>query len=195
MSTVAPPPPTKTTMTVEEFLALPDDGQERWLIRGELRPRVPRLSVRNRKHGDVVSRVCQLLQNWNDQTAEPRGKLPGGDTGFRLRPGDKTSLVGIDIAYASSELIAATPDKLAYYDGPPVLAVEVLSPSDTHEETVEKINECLDAGATVWQVDPDLRTVHVYRPGQQPLMFNAAQEIVGDPELPGFRAPVARFFE
>ena len=33
-------------MTVEEFLALPDDGVERWLIRGELREKRDKLLAR-----------------------------------------------------------------------------------------------------------------------------------------------------
>ena len=31
---------TATRMTTEELLALPDDGMERWLIRGELREKI-----------------------------------------------------------------------------------------------------------------------------------------------------------
>lgn len=192
MSTVAVPG-TKL-MTVEEFLALPDDGRERWLIRGELRPKEPALSVRNRKHSQVELTIGHLLRLWFEQQPGPRGALHSGDAGFRLRRGEASSLVGIDVAYASAELVAATAEDAAYYDGPPVLAVEILSPSDKHEEIVEKIREYLEAGAVVWEVDPDFRRVTVHRPGHEPVMSNAAQELAGDPYLPGFRVPVAHMF-
>ena len=57
-------------------------------------------------------------------------------------------------------MAAQAPDDTFLIDGPPVLAVEILSPKDKHEEVVEKINAYLESGvALVWIVDPDLRTV------------------------------------
>ena len=55
-----------TLMTTEELLALPDDGVERWLIRGELRekhppPEGPPMTVRNRFHSRVMMLVRHLL--------------------------------------------------------------------------------------------------------------------------------------
>jgi Uma2 family endonuclease len=190
---VAVSPPEKKLMTVEEFLALPDDGKERWLIRGELRPREPAMSVRNRKHSIATARLTRLLGNWLETRPAPRGEIMNGDAGFRLKR-TAESLVGIDVAFASAELMGQSAEKLPYMDGPPVLAVEVLSPSDTHEEVVEKILEYLDAGSVVWEVDPDLRIVRVHRPGQEPEMFTQSRELTTEPELPGFRVAVARIF-
>ena len=80
-------------------------------------------------------------------------------------------------------------------EGPPLLAAEILSPSDTHEDVVEKLHLYLELGvAVVWILDPDLRTVTVHRRGADPQFFNAAQELTGDPELPGFRVRVADLF-
>ena len=104
-------------------------------------------------------------------------------------------LVGPDVAYASAELVSATGRVPTYYDGPPVLAVEVVSPSDKHEDIVEKIGLYLAAGVVVWMIDPDLQTVQVCRPGHLPEMFNASHELAADPYLPGFRVAVAAVFE
>ena len=46
-----------------------------------------------------------------------------------------------------------------------------------------------------YAVDPFDDTVTVYRPGHEPVLFNRTQELVGDPELPGFRCRVAEIFE
>jgi Uma2 family endonuclease len=179
-------------MTAEELMALPDDGIHRELIRGELREQS--MPARNRKHSRVETRVAQLLANWLDEQPKPRGLIHTGDAGFRLIR-DPETLVGIDVAYASAELVARTDGKHAFYDGPPVLAVEILSPSDKHEEIVEKIGLYLGVGSVVWVVDPDLQNVTVYRPGQEEELFNARQELTGEPYLPGFRVPVVRLFE
>lgn len=180
------------TMTVEEFLALPDDGKERYLIRGRLRPREPVTTLRNWRHGRVTATVSKLLGVWLEAQPEPRGLIVCGETGFRLRPG---SMVGVDVAYVSPAMAANADPSQAFLDGPPVLAVEILSPSDKHEDIVEKVGEYLRAGAMVWEIDPDFRTVRVHRPGQVPETFNTLHELVAEPELPGFRVAVARIFD
>jgi Uma2 family endonuclease len=184
-------PPEKKLLTVEEFLALPEDGISRELIRGRVKERG--LSYHDRFHGRVEARIARFLGNWLDERPEPRGEILSGEAGFRLR-GTPDSLVGIDLAFASPELIVATEERQKIFDGPPVLAVEILSPSDTHEDIVEKIRLYHESGVVVWIVDPDLRTVHVHRPGREPGMFTRSQELTTEPELPGFRVSVARFF-
>ena len=185
-------PHLKPLMTAEEFLAIPEDGIARELIRGEIREYG--MTLRNHMHGEVVANVVHVLKSWNGGQPRPRGLVSGGDTGFRLSR-DPDVVVGPDVAYASAELIARTPRTPTFYDGPPLLAVEVLSPSDRHEEVVEKVQLYLDAGVVVWVVDPDFRWVSVHRPGFEPEVFNASAELVADPYLPGLRATVAAIFD
>lgn len=81
-------------------------------------------------------------------------------------------------------------------EGVPVLAVEILSPSDKQDEVEEKIDDYLGAGVQqVWEVNPRRRTVTVYRPNQEPEFFNVTQELNAEPELPGFRVSVLALFE
>ena len=194
MSTVVSPETAKKLWTIEEFLALPDDGTERWLCHGELRPLESIMTVRNRFHSEVEAMFAHHLLTWLLDQPRPRGKIHSGEAAFRL-PGDPVSLVGIDVAYASAALVAATPPDKMIYDGPPVLAVEILSPSDTHRSIIEKVDLYLAAGVVVWEVDPDLQTVRVHRPGRPSAMVNIEQELSGEPELPGFRVAVAALFE
>ena len=74
------------------------------------------------------------------------------------------TLVGIDVAYVSAEVVKATPAKTPFFEGPPILAVEILSPSDAHEDVVTKVSVYLEAGTVVWVVDPYFQTVAVHRP-------------------------------
>jgi Uma2 family endonuclease len=135
----------------------------------------------------------QILE-WLERQPEPRGQVLGGEVGVRLgRTPDST--VGVDVVYVSAEVVARQADDTTLIDGVPVLAVEILSPSDRVEEIDEKVDGYLAAGvALVWVLDPHDRTVTVYRPAARPQLFNEDQEVTGDPHLPGFRAPVGRLF-
>lgn len=192
MSLVEPPAPPRL-MTVEEFLALPDDGIERELIRGELREG-PTVTRRNRSHARTETKIAKHLDNWLVTRPEPRGWIVSGEAAFRVRQ-DPLTFVGVDVAFASAELVAATPTKSPFFEGPPTLAVEILSPSDTHGSVVEKVELYLEAGSVVWIVDPDFRLVTIHRSGQNAVALNATQELSGEPYLPGFQVRVAELFE
>jgi len=188
MNATAPAP----LMTTEEMLALPDNGMERWLIRGQLREK-PR-TVRNRWHSETLIRIGYLLEKWLEDPPGPRGKVLGGEAGCRLRRHPDVT-VGIDVVYISAELAAHQPKDTSLIDGVPTLAVEILSPNDRVEEIAEKVDEYLRAGvALVWVVDPHFCTVDVYRPDAAPVRFNVEQELTAEPHLPGFRVPVAHVF-
>ena len=190
--TVDPDDEPRRELTVAEFLALPENGASRELIQGVLWEH--EMTVRNRFHSRSESRIVRFLGNWLDTLPSPRGEILSGEAGFHLS-GKKDSLVGIDVAYVSPELLAATGPKQKIFDGPPVLAIEVMSPSDQHEYVVRKIGVYLEVGATVWIVDPDLRTISIFRPGRPAELFNEEQELTCEPELPGFRVAVAKIFE
>jgi Uma2 family endonuclease len=179
-------------MTLEEMLALPEGDVERELIEGRLVERP--MTKCNRWHGRAETRLAHLLEVWLETLPEPRGQIVSGEAGFRIRRDPDTSF-GIDVAYVSAEVIEATPATFPFFEGPPVLAVEILSPSNLHGEMVEKIRAYLDAGvAQVWLVDPAFRTVIVYRNDLPPQLFNVTHELSGEPHLPGFKTPVARIF-
>src|SRR4051812_27769817 len=116
----------KTPMTLEEFLALPDDGVERDLIDGVVRvwtrPGEDPMTRRNRFHSSVLSRLAKLIENWIDARPPPRGAVFVGEVGCILRPGDNG--VGIDAAYLSPERLAQQGDATTMIDGPPTLAAE-----------------------------------------------------------------------
>ena len=183
---------TVALMTTDDLLALPEDGVERWLIRGELREKP--MTKRNRWHCGVMARVTKFLGNWLDDQPEPRGDVLCGEAGVILKR-DPDTTVGIDVVYISAELVAKPADDTTMIDGVPTLVVEILSPYDTQQEVREKKNTYLEAGVkVVWILDPDDRIVRVYRPGAKPVLLNEDQELAGEPELPGFRVSVAKLF-
>lgn len=77
----------------------------------------------------------------------------------------------------------------------PDLAVEVPSPTDVVWEVEAKIREYLDAGtAVVWLAKPGTRRIVAYRPDGSETSFGPADEVTGDPVLPGFRLRVGDVF-
>ncbi len=181
-------------MTTEQLLALPDDGVTRELIRGTLRERDD-MTRRGYRHTSTEARIGRALGNWRERQPEPRGAVLSGEAGFRIA-GDPDTTVGVDVAYISPALAAVVEPDTFIINGIPVLAVEILSPSDTQEQVTEKVRAYLDAAVPlVWVAEPVFRTVTVYRPDAEPAMFNATQTITGEEHLPGFTANVADFFE
>jgi Uma2 family endonuclease len=179
-------------MTTEEMFALPRNDTVRQLIRGRLLEKP--LTRRSRRQSRCETQLAQLLNNWLAGQSKPRGEVLCREAGFRLRRNPDTT-VGIDTAYISAEMAAATSDDDFLIDGAPVLAVEILSPSNQWDEVSDKVQEYLAAGvALVWVLDLVFRTVQVYRSDSEPEMFNSRQELSGDPHLPGFRADVVRLF-
>ena len=187
--TQAPP----TRMTTEEMLALPENGMDRELIRGELRE-TP-VTKRNFDHSSVLSEIAFLLKAWCKPLPKPRGRVVSGEAGIRLRHDPDTS-VGVDVAYVSPEGVAGIPKGFPFGDGPPVLVVEILSPSDTNRAISEKIKLYQECDVPIiWIVNPDVLTVTVYRRNALPALYNMNDVLSCEPEMPGFRLPVAEIFD
>jgi Uma2 family endonuclease len=182
-------------MTAEEFLdfeaSAPDDVSLE-LIRGELQERL--MTTRGPKHARTIARTAHEFINWLDEHPERQGDVGSGEARCRIAT-DPETIVGLDVAYFEGIEFVELPDGAKFYDGPPLVAVEALSPSDTHEEVRERIRILLAAGVgQVWVADPDFRTVTVYRADAEPRLYASGDILTGGPELPGFECLVARLF-
>ncbi len=180
-------------MTVEEFLALPDAPEiRRELIYGELREE--NVTTRNPRHTGCVGLITHALHSWLRQSAVSNVYIGTGDVRVRL-PNVEQSLVGIDVGvFIGADAIRQVSEE-SFLNVAPVVAVEVLSSTDTHESVREKIRLYLAAGvAQVWIADPDFHVISVYRSDRQPQSRNSEEVLSGEPELTGFIVPVASLF-
>lgn len=99
--------------------------------------------------------------------------------------------VGIDVALFSGDVIARQTDKTTLIEGVPLLAVELLSPTDRHEEVRDKVLEYPAAGVRlVWIVGPYFQTVQVHQAAVPPETFNRDHRVSGGDVLPGLTRSV-----
>ena len=78
----------------------------------------------------------------------------------------------------------------------PDLAVEIISPTNTFEEVLEKMREYFQAGTRlVWFVFSVAQEVYAYTTPTTTRIFTRADDLTADPVLPGFKLPLANLFE
>ena len=182
-------------MTVEEFLAIPDDGIYRELWRGVVveYPEDKPLSVRNRFHSFTTAKITGILHQWRTQAGQ-HGQVHSGDVGVVLQNEPDTT-IGIDVAYFSAETMARQTEETTIIVGAPVLAVEVNSPSDSIERIQNKVQAYLTHGVSlVWIANPYFRTLQIHRRGAAPITLNDTQDFAGEELLPGLTFGVRDLF-
>ena len=172
-------------MTVEEFMRIDDDSHRHALIKGELLT----MPLPKYLHARIVANLIMILGAY--VKANRLGVLYA-ETGYHLERNPDTVL-GPDMSFVSNERVEAGDD--GYYQGPPDLAIEVLSPSNRKGYIERKLGIYLERGTrSVWLVDPRRRTVEVVTSPNDRRMLHETDELVDD-TVPGFRVKVSEIFE
>ena len=171
-------------MTAEEFMNIDDDYHRHELIKGELLTMNPPKSL----HGRVVANLTIILGQ--HIKANRLGEIYT-ESGYHLERNPDTVL-GPDVSFLSKERVDQAED--GYYEEPPDLAVEVLSPGDRKGYVERKLAVYLATGArSVWLVNPRHRTVEVISSLDNRRTLHEDDELVDD-TLPGFRVKVSEIF-
>jgi Uma2 family endonuclease len=101
---------------------------------------------------------------------------------------------GADIAFLSRERCPGRPPR-GFLDIAPELVVEIMSPSDRWQEVRQTLAEYFAIGVHwVWIVEPDNRTVLVYRSATDLRQYGPEDTLVGEGMLAGFTLVVAELF-
>lgn len=193
MTTLNTPAPEAkpTLMTADEFAAFvhrpENDGKWFELVRGE----VIELPPPTRPHGRVCMNAGFLLETYVRQRR--KGYVTSNDAGVLLER-DPDTVRGPDVAlHEDAQRFEDIHPK--YGEVPPVLAVEVLSPSDKATAVLRKTESYLRNGVKlVWVIDPEDKTVSVYRHDRSFDVFGPEQELSGGDILPSFSCKVADLF-
>jgi Uma2 family endonuclease len=176
-------------MTAEELIRLPDDGMRHELVKGEHRVMTPA----GYEHGKIGGEL--LIYLGSHVRAADLGDVLNSDTGYLIGR-DPDTVRAPDVSFVSKARIPAKGRPTKFWDGPPDLAVEVVSPSDTLEEVEEKVDQWLEAGTSlVWVVNLRRKTVTVYRSRREATILSDSDELDGGEVVPGFRLPIRAIFE
>ena len=174
---------TATLMTADELSLLPDDGWRYELVRGELR----RMSPAGTDHGRIAMRIIMNLGIFLQ--SHRLGEILPADTGFMIERNPDT-VRAPDVSFVSTARIQRTPK---FFDGPPDVAFEVISPSDTYTEVDEKTIDYVFAGVrAVVIVDPRRKIASIRRAGGVQIVTDV---IAIDDVIPGWKLPLDELFE
>ena len=186
------------TATLDDFLraeAEAPEGARLALIDGEIVEWGANLTTRNSRHSRAMACISHRLLHWLESQTNVIGVVACGEARCQLRE-QPDSVVGLDVAYFAGERHLRSLDVSDTFLGPPEVAVEVLSGSDTHDRIIDRIRTLLDGGVKqVWVADPDLMNVTVYRQDADEVLYSQNQMLTGGTELPGFECSVRALFQ
>jgi Uma2 family endonuclease len=180
-------PESAPLVTAEELEKFPDDDYRYELVEG----RVIRMSPVGWQHGRIVVQLATLLNGYVQQ--RNLGVLVT-EVGFKLASAPDT-VRGPDLAFVRRDRIPEV-DLRGFWQGPPDLVVEVVSPDDRASDVRAKVDEYLRYGVTVViVVDPGDETVSVRRRLSPTVVLRGIDDVlqVGD-LLPGFSCSLSRIF-
>jgi len=143
----------RVVLTYRDYEALPNDGRRYEIHEGELSvTAAPRT-----RHQEVSIRLASALHV--HVTSRGLGKVFHAPTAVIL---SDISVVEPDIVYVASDRLEQIRER--GIEGPPTLAVEILSPSTAPVDRQTKRQLYARYGVPwYWIVDPDGRSVEVYR--------------------------------
>jgi Uma2 family endonuclease len=179
---------TDTITTAEQLWKNPPQGRCE-LVRGELRMMSPAGS----EHGWVVMNIAAPLTMFVKE--RQLGYVFGAETGFVIHRGPD-SVRAPDIAFVRRDRVERGVLPREHFPGPPDLAIEVLSPSDTSAAIHEKAKEWLAAGCQeVWLVDPQRHVALECTLSDDGVVVRRSVERLQSRFLSGFALPVAELFK
>jgi Uma2 family endonuclease len=178
---------TKTLLTADELERMPDDDSVRTeLDEGELITMPPT----GLEHAYRENEIGSILRSYVKRNR--LGRVYTGEPGFRL---SGETVRAPDVAFVRQERLEALKGS-GFAKGPPDLAVEIFSPSDSVRQLMRKVKQYFAAGChTVWIVYPDLQEIHVLEAGGLDRLLRVGDTVEAPELLPGFSVPVAEFFE
>ena len=138
------------------------------------------------RHGMVAARLFALLEK---SAPDPRQGLLVFNSGFVLR--DEPATVRVpDVAWIARERIPAEVPA-SFWRLAPDLAVEVVSPGNRTSDMQQRVLDYLESGTRLfWVIDPESRSVMVYRSRTDIRLLTPGDELSGEDLLPAFRVAV-----
>ncbi|HIK31185.1 MAG TPA: Uma2 family endonuclease [Oscillatoriales cyanobacterium M59_W2019_021] len=164
--------PTKT-LTLEEFLQQPETTPASEYIDGKIVPKPMPQGKHSTIQGEFVPAINQVLKPKRLARAFPELRCTFGG---RSTVPDIAVFVWSRIPRDENGEVANT------FLLPPDWTIEILSPEQSQTKVTKNILHCLKHGTQMgWLIDPDEKTVFVYRPKQETEVFDRSDEVLPMP--------------
>lgn len=163
------------TLTLEEFLKLPETKPASEYINGQLIQKPMPQGKHSIIQGELVIAINAVVKSQRIALAFPELRCTFG--GRSIVP---------DVAVFAWERIPLDEngDIANVFQAAPDWTIEVLSPEQSQTKVTGNILHCLKHGSKLgWLLDPDERSVLVYPPGQQPELLQEASDVLPVPDL------------
>jgi Uma2 family endonuclease len=136
--------------------------------------------------------LAAQLWNWTEQDGTGIGF--DSSAGFTLPNGATRSPDASWIKLERWNALTAE-QKASFAPICPDFVIELRSSSDALTSLQDKMQEYLANGALLgWLIDRKNRTVHIYRPSQEPETLANPETVSGDPELLGFALQMSKIW-
>ncbi len=149
------------------------------------------VEVTGEQHGRIEFKL--LLKMGNYVVQNDLGTLYPGDMSFVLA-GDEDNIVLLrepDVAFVAKENMRST-EKYLYQA--PELAVEIISPSQSFQELMDKVGEYLQYGVReVWLVQPKSKRIHMFFPDNRFVVYKDDQTLESE-VIDGFKLKLSDIF-
>jgi Uma2 family endonuclease len=175
-------------LTLEEFEKLPkEDEYGLELSWGRLVREPPPGAEHSWLTGEILARL-------HGYAREHTLGLVVNNGGFVLSD-DPPTVREPDVAFISAANMPKEGLPKGFWRLAPDLAVEVVSPSNTATEMLEKVLQYLETGCRiVWVVEPESRTIVDYHSRDEIRLLTVTDVLDGGGVLPGFSLPIADLF-
>jgi Uma2 family endonuclease len=175
---------TERPMTDEEFWefcsCLPDNLRAEREPNGDIIIMPPAGGESSGRNSELIAQLAVWARR------DGRGRAFDSDTNFVLPSG---AARGPDTAWIHKTRLASLTreQKRRFIPLCPDFVVELKSPSDRLPRLKAKMEDWIENGAQLgWLVDPDTRTVYIYRQGSKPEERREAESIAGEGPVEGF---------
>ena len=179
---------TKTRVSLEQFLAMPETEPPSELVDGEVVQKFGSCLYASILSNELICLLEEYLQRTKEALLGPSVTHVYASEERVFLPDLMVTLKGRIPTDRRTRLYGPVPVQ-------PDMAIEVLSPGESTGRTLERADFYMRAGTTLlWLVDPETESITVYRPNQAPTVHRPPSTIDAKPVLRGFSLDLTALF-
>ncbi|MGK7893601.1 MAG: Uma2 family endonuclease [Xenococcus sp. (in: cyanobacteria)] len=161
------------TLTLEEFLKLPETKPASEYINGRVIQKPMPQGKHSRIQGELVSAINFVVKQKKIACAFPE---------LRCTFGGRSTIPDIAVFVWSRIPCDENGEIANTFSQAPDWTIEILSPSQSHTRVTKNILHCLKHGTQMgWLIDPEEKTVLVYRPKKEIELFDEPDALLRVP--------------